>query len=43
LGEVCRPKQQGGLGIRPLCDMNDALSSNGFGDLLRKRTCFSER
>jgi len=26
-GDVCRPKQQGGLGIRPLCEMNEALKS----------------
>ena len=26
-GDVCLPKQQGGLGIRPLCEMNDALKS----------------
>ena len=26
-GDVCHPKQQGGLGIGPLCDMNDALKS----------------
>jgi len=25
-GEVCRPKHQGCLGIRPLCQMNEALS-----------------
>ena len=24
-GDVCRPKRQGGLGIRPLCQMNAAL------------------
>ena len=26
-GGVCCPKQRGGLGIRPLCEMNDALKS----------------
>ena len=26
-GDVCRPKHQGGLGIRPLRDMNEALKS----------------
>jgi len=25
--EVCRPKQYGGLGIRPLCVMNEALKT----------------
>jgi len=26
IGLACRPKQQGGLGIRPLCHMNDTLT-----------------
>ena len=43
-GEVYRLKR-GGLGIRPLHDMNDALKTRwiGFADLLNKRMCFGER
>ena len=42
-GEVCCLKHQGGLGIRPLCQMNEVSRSNGFGDLLKRRRHCGER
>jgi len=38
--EVCCPKHQGGLGIRPLRVMNEALRPNGCGVLQRRMMLF---
>ena len=38
--EVCRPKQQGGLSIRPLCQMNDALKIKWIWRFAKKEDAF---
>ena len=38
--EVCRPKYQGGLGIRLLCQMNDALKIKWIWRFVKEEDAF---